>query len=399
LLFSFRDLYRILTSTALSNGFLVVLSLLLARANSPADYAEFAFSVAVFACSSLLLDFGLNISVIKRQAYGVYKDTPMTFASVKLAVAIVLLFVSVMYIIFLDGTLVHFGLFVGFTCASFNNVWLALRVADQSSGDTSRFYKANRELFFLRVVTVVATYLAGLEPLHYLLALYLYPFIVLFSLQKTLFQFRQHFRIFIASAPSVLSYSKWVFLSSLLFVASVQIPVLSLKVLADDLQIATLGVAMTVASVSSWLSSSLKPFIIGRYLSSAYNQGSFFRLFILFFIVILLTSVPVYFAFFSAFSDKYPGVEQVGTVVFIYTSLVFILGIYNSQIHVSGRPELEALVNFLRVLSILTIIYLQMTSLLNLVICVGLAMVVSEVLLVSINYKLKKNNTEYKNIG
>lgn len=392
--FSFRQLTHILTSTALSNSFLVALSLLLARTQPAEAYADFAYAVSVFAICSLLLDFGLNVSALKRQENSNNQDTPITFASVKLFFAFLLSLFIISYVYYSGEALLESTIAVGLLCASFNNVWLAMRVDEQGRGDSKGFFKANLSLFGLRLICLTVTYLSNPSPVLYLLALYVYPYILLFPLQRQLFLFNTHLPIFWSNAKQIFSYSKWIFISALLFVLSAQIPLLSLGKPELSVDLATLGVAMTIASLSSWLSYSLKPFFIGRYLSSGTIEGAFNKVFIQFLVIMIPLTVAVYFIYRSAFGEQYPNVEIIGTVIFIYTSLVFILGLYNSQIHVSGRPELEALVNMVRASAVLFVMQYAEMSLLHLIMLVGLIMITMEVVLMKINFQLIKSKNE-----
>lgn len=392
--FSFRDIFRILTSTALSNGFLLVLSLVLARFESTEAYAEFAFSVAVFAVSSLLLDFGLNVSAIKRHNSVEGDQSPSTFASVKLLIALSIVLFGVVTQFITSAGLISASFLVGITCAALNNVWLAVRVTDQSKGDTQSFYRANLLLFGCRLVAVFYVFLVDLDSLHYLLALYAYPYLVLLPLNKNLFLFTQHLTEFVKESKSIFAYSRWIFLSSLLFVASVQLPVLILKMNNLAFELAMLGVAMTVASFSSWLSYSLKPFFIGKYLSDGANHKSYVKLLTLFSIALIPISTLVYFLFLYGYSDKYPGVELLGTIIFFYTSMVFVFGLYNGQIHIAGRPELEALVNFFRAIAVFLVMFLGSNNLLVTMSIVGSVMVSFELILMIINFRLVQNKNE-----
>lgn len=391
--FSTRELLKILSSTALSNGFLIVLSLSLAHFAEANEYGQFAYGVSVFAVSSLLLDFGLNISAIKRHSDFQVSDTPLTFASIKLILATAIFLLVLINSVISEYWFFYSPLIVGFICASINNVWLALRVVDQSSGDTSTFFRANVNLFLLRLATVICTYFADLTALHYLLALYLYPHLILLPLTPALFDFKSHLKAFKDNVWQIFAYSKWIFVSALLFVGSVQIPILSLKSPETELEMATLGVAMSIASLSSWLSYSLKPFFIGHYLSREAKDGAFSKLLVHFCIAMVPLVVLVYFSFLFAFGNKYPNVELIGSIIFIYSSLVFVLGLYNSQIHVSGRPDLEALINLVRACIVLFIMMLN-TDLLQLMLMVGATMVALEVILMGVNHRLMKSKNE-----
>lgn len=391
--FSSRELLRILSSTALSNGFLIALSLSLARFSLPSEFAKFAYAVSVFAISSLLLDFGLNISAIKRYSDTRVSDSPITFASMKLIMAMGITLLVMTYSVIAKEWFFYSPLLVGFTCAAINNVWLAVRVVDQSSGDTHAFFRANVRLFILRLFLVTCTYIANLSVLHYLLALYVYPHLILLPKTPLLFQFKSHLKHFKENAWQIFSYSKWIFLSAFLFVASVQIPILSLNAPAAALELATLGVAMSIASLSSWLSYSLKPFFIGHYLSHETADGSFTKLLTHFCILMVPLVIVVYFVYLLVFGEKYPNVEWIGSIVFIYSSLVFVLGLYNGQIHVSGRPDLEAMINLVRACIVLFIMMLD-ADLLQLMMMVGTTMIVLEIVLMIVNYRLLKSRNE-----
>jgi hypothetical protein len=378
-----------LSSTALSNGFLVVLSLILARTQTNAAYGDFAYSVAIFAIASLVLDFGLNISALKRHSSDHSSNAATTFASVKLSVALLIVVCAFCTIFLFPESTTILAISIGLCCAAFNNVWIALRVADQSTGNAKNFYRANLGLFILRLLAVVLTYYMGRGAIEYLLALYVYPYFILFISHYHLFNFSKHLSLFARDLRSIFSYSKWIFLSAVLFVLSLQLPVLSLKYHGMSEQLAVLGLAMTVASFSSWLSYSLKPFFIGRYLSSNnISNLAYVRMFAVFSAALVPCIILVYYLFLIGFSEKYPGVEIIGCIVFLYSSLVFILGLYNSQIHVVERPELETLVNFGRAICVFLVMYFAAENLLLSMLLVGLVMVGFELVLIAINIRL-----------
>lgn len=387
--FSLPDLLRILSSTALSNGFLVALSLILARTQTTAAYGDFAYSVAIFAVASLFLDFGLNISALKRHSSDKTGDAATTFASVKLCAALLILTAALIATFVAPNSNTILAVSIGLCCAAFNNVWIALRVADQSTGNARNFYRANVGLFGLRLVAVFFTYISGREAIEYLLALYLYPYSILFIGHYYLLDFKKHISVFAKNIRGIFAYSKWIFLSAVLFVLSIQLPVLSLKYHGLTQELATLGLAMTVASFSSWLSYSLKPFFIGRYLSSDnISNMAYIKMLVVFSALLIPCTVLVYYLFLVAFGEKYPGVAFIGCTVFMYSSLVFILGLYNSQIHVVGRPELETLVNLGRAICVFLVMYFIPANLSLSMLLVGLIMVGFELVLISINFRL-----------
>jgi O-antigen/teichoic acid export membrane protein len=389
LFFSFTDLLRILSSTALSNGFLVVLSLILARTQTTAAYGDFAYSVAIFAVASLFLDFGLNISALKRHSSDKTGNAATTFASIKLCAALLILVCACIAMFVSPNSKTILAVSIGLCCAAFNNVWIALRVADQSSGNARNFYRANLGLFGLRLVAVCVTYVSGREAIEYLLALYVYPYFILFIRHYYLLDFKKHISLFVQDLRGIFAYSKWIFLSAVLFVVSLQLPVLSLKYHGLTQQLATLGLAMTIASFSSWLSYSLKPFFIGRYLASDnISNMAYIKMLVVFSAALIPCTILVYYLFLVGFSEKYPGVEFIGCTVFIYSSLVFILGLYNSQIHVVERPELETLVNLGRAICVFLVMYFFPGNLVTSMLLVGVVMVGFELVLISINFRL-----------
>lgn len=393
MLFSIRDLSRILASTALSNGFLIILSLGLARALPNSEYASFAYSVAVFGIASLLLDFGLNIAAIRIHSLHKQQDIPSIFACVKLCVA---MFVAIACIVgfalnISDTTL--FYMQIGLLCAATNNVWLAMRVTNQSAGDAHGFFNANITLFVVRFTVIAAIWWLSLPAFHYLLGLYVYPYVLIFPFQTQLFSFRQHISAFVELAKATFGYAKWIFMSALLFVLSLQLPILILNHQQKVQELAILGVAMTVASFSSWLSYSLKPFFIGKYLGGKTEIAPYLRLLALFCALLIPASFAVYMLMNFGYADKFTGIGVVAVTVFVYTSLVFILGLYNGQIHVAGRPELEAYVNLGRVLGVLLLMTTSSYSLAVTMALVGGTMVGFELLLMAINYKLVHRTT------
>lgn len=392
-MFSIRDLSRVLASTALSNGFLIILSLGLARALPNSEYASFAYSVAVFGIASLLLDFGLNIAAIRIHSLNKQQDIPGIFACIKFCVALLVAVVCIIgfAIIHVDSTV--FYLQVGLLCAATNNVWLAMRVANQSAGDTRGFFNANIMLFVVRLVAISGVWWLSLPAFHYLLALYVYPYVVIFPFQRNLFAFKRHIVAFATLANASFNYAKWIFMSALLFVLSLQLPVLILNHQQKVQELAVLGVAMTVASFSSWLSYSLKPFFIGKYLEGKTEFAPYLKLLVQFCVLLVPASVAVYMLMNFGYADKFTNIGIVAVIVFAYTSLVFIFGLYNGQIHVSGRPELEAYVNLGRAVGVLFVMTVSNYSLVTNMAIVGAVMVGSELLLMAINYKLVHKTT------
>lgn len=361
---------------------------MLARVSQNSEYASFAYSVAVFGIASVLLDFGFNIAAIKIHSLHKHRDIPTVFASMKLYVAFIVILGCTVTIIYSESGSTLFAMQIGLLCAAINNVWLAIRVSNQSAGDAKGFFNANMMLSGIRITSIALVWFLELPAYHFLLGLYVYPYLLILPTQKAIFSLGQHFAFFSEVARETFSYAKWIFLSAVLFGLSLQLPVLILKHNDRTEQLGTLGVAMTVASFSSWLSYSLKPFFIGRYLQGSTALGPYLKLLGLFCLVLIPATFVVYFLINLGYSDKFDGVGEVAVTVFLYTSLVFIFGLYNGQIHVAGRPELEALVNFGRAMSVLLIMLFNQSSLLVLIFLVGSVMIGFELLLMMINYKL-----------
>lgn len=393
-MFAPRDFLRILSSTALSNGFLIILSLLLAKTLPSGAYADFAFAVSTFALCSLLFDFGLNYTALRKMGDADSQDIAVSFASVKLVFLILVASLLGVVSATVAKNLFTEPVWVGVLAAASNNVWLAVRTSDQGSGDTRRYFVANVSVFFIRISLVAITFVSSLSSLHFLYALYVYPMLLMALQERKLFLIARHVRQFLSEIGSILGYSKWVFASSALFVATIQLPVLFFRAEGDVLAVATLGAAMTVGALSSWLSASLKPFFIGRYVKNGEQQGDGKRYALLLLgtlVALAPAGVGCYLVFDWLFGAQYKEVPNVATTVLVYSCILFILSLYNSQIHAVGRPELEAALNLLRFGLVFSVLWFTQLNITHTLVAIAFVMVGIELALsLTVRYLIKR---------
>lgn len=370
-----RNSAKIFTSSSINNLVFFAISIFAAKTLSLEDFGEIGLSLSLIVLIPFVLDFGINASIVK------HSQRPLSGISVSIqdlskAVLMVKLFLCVC--IFILSILINYNrslfpyidsfsqsfLFLSLLSGGLLSIWNFIRSYDQAK---SNFRKIQNMTLYYAIIRAVSAYILfsflGINFSTVVSAIYVIP--LAFLILPTIFDRRLDFYIFSLTSESSRSewtnaikylwnYSKWIGISSLIFVVISRLPQFVLEWKGMRSEVGFFSAALTFISVFSLINDSVKVIVLPKVSAISDGAGrqnyknkltSSLPLYI--FLMLLLTGILTSVAYSVLGKDHYPSIVVL-LILSCSTAITVYIGMFNVLIHSLEKPHYDALINIAR---------------------------------------------------
>jgi O-antigen/teichoic acid export membrane protein len=346
------------------------------------QFARMSLIIAVGMVLTIVLDFGLSTSAIKRYSEAGEDRWLHALAWVKITVLAIALPIAGLIWAMHGSYFFAMSLLIG----AGMSLWGSVRLLDSARQRFDAYLGSNLKLAAFRLVSVPpALFLAGTAG-WIIIALYVAPIAVLCALRA-----RQEPQMLIAPAKAtragLFSYAPAVYVSNVAYSALPYLPQLVLHNRFDAHAVASFGIVTTFIAPFSMVLVALRTYLTPRILkqtdanfSSPFSAAGAKLLGSV--IALGLGAVAAITLFIHlVYGAKYPlaaGLFAGFGVFFVLTSMV---GLFNIRLHAHSLPQLDMWVNIARVIGACVVLYFFGHSPLAVAMLTGLVMFVGEIAL------------------
>lgn len=349
---------------------------------STEQFARMSLIIAVGMVLTIVLDFGLSTSAIKRYSEAGEDRWLHAMAWAKIAVFVIVLPVAAIIWAMHGSYFFAMALLIG----AGMSLWGGVRLLDSARQRFDAYLGSNLKLAAFRFVTVPpALFLAGTAG-WIVIALFVVPIAILCALRV-----RQEPRMLAppdhATRAGLFSYAPAVYISAITYSALPYLPQLVLHARFDEIAVASFGIVTTFIAPFSMVLVALRTYLTPRILrqtdknfSSPFSAEGAKLLAIA--VALGLGAVAALTLFIAlVYGARYPMAASLFAGFSVFFVLTSMLGLFNIRLHAHSLPQLDMWVNVARVLGAGLVLYFFGQSPLAIAMLTGLVMFLGEVAL------------------
>lgn len=385
----------VLGANAFNNFASFLITIYAARAFGPEEFGSLALAISITTLLSLILDFGLSITLVRIYNIEVSPDERtdyiraiLGFKVFSLLALVPLTFVfqgvtmEVLPILSGYGSLVY----LAFVSGGLHSIWTTVRAVEQARRDFRSFRRYTFTYGVLRFLSMGALLLFyEAAPIIVLGALYTLPLSGLL-----LYSWFSGYRLFWSTTAThayrssaygrlktAFSYSIWVAISAICYMTLFYLPQFMLGRAANEREVGLYGAGLTFVAVFSLMNEALRTVILPDVTSLRTNSDRlgfrwrFFRWSPVFFGVALSALGFTAFVQYYLLGEAYAASVPIFIVLGSATIVTMYLGIFNTLVHSHGVPKLEATINLAKVVALTLLLLLVPETAMS--VCLALA--------------------------
>jgi O-antigen/teichoic acid export membrane protein len=359
-----RIVGAIFIANAVAGFSVTIVSATAARLLPIAAYAAFSVMTAIAMVASMALDFGLSTATLKRYSGSKDPGYLILYSRIRFAIFVgAIAFAAVLSL--LQLTQWAFGI----ACGAGLALWTSTRTIDQMQQNYRDYLGHSLALGLLRLTLGIAAIVTR-RPGLIAVAIFVVPVVLvvirgdaLSSILKP--QPLPHIR-------TLSGYASATYVSALTYSAALYIPQYIAKLRLAPIDVSELGLILSLMGPLSLVNASFRIYLLPKF---AGNDNWFSSLgtrrvagaFGLFGIVGLAVIAGVAIFLQLIYGDRFPSIGAAYASFAGPYILVTMLGFFNVRVHQVGIPGREAMVNILRLLSLIVFVPILATSLFPLI--------------------------------
>lgn len=339
-----------------------------------AEFAELSKCMALVVVGSVLLDCGLNLTIIKQSA----SDDGRS-ACAMLATKAWMALASTIAILLAVSGLISALWGVAICAAAMQNLWGGMRAADQANMNYQSIWRASALLSFARLIFAAPALASGSWSIV-AIALWIAPNLVLALSSRNIFVGMGTITTY-ASLRQMWGYSMIVYISALAFGALPYLPQAFIDARLTSSEVGTFGLVLIGLGPIGLIFASARAYLLPRLM----REDAFGRIrkdvIIAGAILFLLSIIMAHYLLAYMYGSKFPQLANVFIIITSFFTLTLMVGLYTIKIHAIGTPHLELAVNLTRLLCLLIALTAFGSSLVAIAWIFGIILLCGEVIL------------------
>ncbi len=347
------------------------------------EFARLSLIVAAVMLASALFELGLNITSTKM--YGDTRDEGYLHFAFLIRLGLVPLGAVIGAAVAFAG-LSDIGL--GIALGAILNIWNGMRATDQARQDYGSFARSSAVFAVLRATAgLFALFVFHDAPLV-AIAVYAVPVVAcLTSASARLF--REALSAPRPEIAGVLRYGTYVYINAVTFIAIPYVPQFFVASRLDAVHVGTYGLILTFLGPISLVVNSLYNVLLPKMLGTNSSvEGMLWSrrgaiAIVMLWLVMLAGSGVLAAGLNAVYQARFPGIVPMFLLYFAGFSASTLLGIYTLSVHTQGVPQINMVVNAVRLVALLAALYGFGRSLSSIILIVVCMMVIGQIAVVA----------------
>jgi O-antigen/teichoic acid export membrane protein len=348
---------------------------------STEEFARLSIITASATLATLALEFGLNVTMIKKFGESSKDEYLLAPLAVRLLIAPVAATAGVALGI-AGAEEIGLGVFLGAAL----NFWNGARATNQAQQDYTSYARSSIQFGVVRVLAGLATLVATRDALIIAIAIYAVPVVVI-AVPSALRLSKKAFASLSRPSSASAGYAAQIYINQLAFSALPYAPLFFIEARLPTADVARYGLTLAFLAPVTLAITSLRAAVLPKLVApgSSLEEWLWSRKAVLTMLglgaLLLLAGMGAAIVVEAIYHTRYPGIWAPFLTLFFATAATGLVGLYGLSVHTQNAPHLLVIVNVARLSVLIPMIAGLGTSLTAIAQITGAVMVAGEIAL------------------